>query len=947
MNVKAVNYKKALGAIRPNEKRLGKAISPPPCERGVPLYPLRYGIADYAWDREVFPRLNVEGYPTLTAGKAYGLRTLRPGTYVYLFYFEHGRMWTQHYQVTEDVRFARIWWSDADDDDATPGRLGRPDTVGAQTYLFAPDAKTAETVHILVSDTLLSHRTLWAIETNDGGLRDALSTQCRPAGNAYQEHIFDATLLGQAAPELVSPSGHGAPKLFDWSEIQFSEKAPNHHNILANMYLALLPRKDFTPLVVAVQDPIGIASELHYLITRAVTRKTDYAGRNAHKLQSATLIRNYFEGMKKQAGKNPGLAHTIAKQQNLANYAGAMLFPSAYAKEIEAFDRTIAAAVRDSLAWVRLIDSSRLLGKALYCFDRSVIHNAHDYENALLQCIGGLVHAKDGIHVLNDLINLPVEKSPFWLALANGSELLLARLKASSGELAKNLFSVLDKLLEEHKLTAASNALIGLLQAVPKPKVADVLMPRLRHVMEVRAGFTIVRYDIGLGDLRRAAFELQGYQALGEDGLRGWKMPTPKNNHADPGERTSVYDWVKVGETTHVEIDVAMASGSTLPPPRVVQMEGNPFINMLNRFHGPGGHLFTGLGGVLAIKGMTDSLKSLNSSNSMTAEALSLLGALYTLIGAGIESRHAVSIIIFEKRGNILLANTARIISAKVGVAVFGAAGAGIAAIADLVRAFVEFDDSNLEQGKFLVWSAFAGGTLALAMGAGGVATAASIATGAPILVLGLTPWGWAIVAAGAFVGSLALSVGIHMTTHGPVELWLKHSAWGTASPSYSNKEELDAVHSVLYRPRLSAEWDKSFGSSVGHLRISCRLPGIEDFPGEKFQTKIAFTLYGSRLTPLEGPIAYAPGATPVDYDHECLVTRLGARGSECGWSIQMHEDAKVELEYLYFPDPGSQPDIALRQPHAPTPLQFSSGGWLSDPISSALLEPVRRPSNG
>ncbi|MGE8701580.1 MAG: toxin VasX, partial [Achromobacter sp.] len=528
MNDNAVNYKKALGSIRPNEIRLGKAISPPPCERGVPLYPLRYGIADYAWDREVFPRLNTEGYPALTAGKAYGLRTLRPGTYVYLFHFEHGRMWTQHYQVTEDVRFARIWWSDADDDDATPGRLSRPDTVGAQTYLFAPDAKTAETVHILVSDTLLSHRTLWAIETNDGGLRDALSTQCRPAGNAYQEHIFDATLLGEAAPELVSPSGHGAPKPFDWSEIQFSEKAPNHHNILANMYLALLPRKDFTPLVVALQDPIGIASELHYRITHSVTRKTEYAGRNAHKLQSATLIRNYFEAMKKEAGRNPDVANTITRQQNLVNYSGAMLFPGVYAKEIEAFDRTIAAAVADSVAWVRLIDPSRLLGKTLRCFDRGVIHNAHDYEDAVLHCIGGLVHAKDGIQVLNDLINLPVDKSPYWLALANGSELLLARLKSSSGEIAKNLFNVMDKVLEQHQLTTASNALIGLLQALPETKVADVLMPRLRHVMEVRAGFTIVRYDVGIDDLQRAAYEFQGYQTLGEDGLRGWKMPSPK-----------------------------------------------------------------------------------------------------------------------------------------------------------------------------------------------------------------------------------------------------------------------------------------------------------------------------------------------------------------------------------------------------------------------------------
>lgn len=939
-----MNFKKALGSIRPNEKRLGKAISPPPCERGVPLYPLRYGIADYAWDGEVFPRLYTEDYPPLTAGKAYGLRTLRPGTYVYLCYFENGRMWTQHYQVTEEVKFARIWWSDADDQDATPGRLSRPDTVGAQTYLFAPDTTTTETVHILVSDTLLSHRTLWAIETNDGGLRDALSTQCRPAGNAYQNHVFDATLLGQAAPELVSPSGHGAPKPFVWSEIQFPEEAPNHHNILGNMYIALLPRKDFTPLVVALQDPIGIASELHYLITRAVALKTEYAGQNAHKLQSATFIRDYFEGMKKQAGKNPDLAYTLAKQQNLVNYAGAMLFPGVYAKEIKAFDSTIAAAVMDSLAWVRLIDPSRLLGKALHCFDRSVIHNAHDYENAVLQCIGGLVHSKDGIQVLNDLISLPVDKSPYWLALANGSELLLGRLKSSSGEIAKNLFSVMDKFLEEHKLTAASNALVGLLQAVPETKVADVLMPRLRHVMEVRAGVTIVRYDIGQGDLQRAAYELQGYQTLGKDELRGWKMPTPKINHADSGNRTSVYDWVKVGETTYREIDTAIANGSPLPPPRPVQMKGNPFVNMLNRVQGPAGHLFTGLGGLLAINGVKESFKSANSPDSDISSDISLVGALYTLVGAGIEIHSSISVILFERRGNILLANGARIISAKFGVALFGAGGAGLAAIADVVRAIKAFDDSNPEQGKILLWSALAGGTFALSMGAVGVATAASIAAGAPILILGLTPWGWALVAAGAFIGGLALSVGVILAAHGPVEIWLKHSAWGVNSPSYSNQEELDAVHGLLYRPRLSAEWDKAPGSSVGRLRISCQLPETNDIPGEKFQTKLAFTLNGSRLAPVEGPIAYVPGTTPVDYRHECLVTRLGARGTECGWSIQMHEDAKVELEYLYFPDPDSRPDIALRQPSAPEPLQFSSGGWLSDPISSALLEPVRRP---
>ncbi|AVJ30573.1 toxin VasX [Achromobacter spanius] len=940
-----MNFKKALGCIRPNEKRLGKAISPPPCERGVPLYPLRYGIADYAWDKEVFPRLYTEGYPTLTAGKAYGLRTLRPGTYVYLCYFEHGRMWTQHYQVTEDVKFARIWWSEADDQDATPGRLSRPDTVSAQTYLFAPDANTAETVHILVSDTLLSHRTLWAIETNDGGLRDALSTQCRPAGNPYQNHVFDATLLGQAARELVSPSGHGAPKPFVWSEIQFPEEAPTHHNILGNMYIALLPRKDFTPLVVVLQDPIGIASELHYLITYAVKLKTEYAGRNAHKLQSGTFISNYFGGMKKQAATNPNLAKTLVRQQNLVNYAGAISFPRIYAKEIEAFENTIAKAVQDSVAWVRLIDLSQLLGKALRCFDRSVIQNAHDYEDAVLQCIGGLVHSKDGIQVLNRLINLPVDESPYWLALANGSELLLARLKASSGEIAKNLFSVMDKVLEQHQLTAASNALIGLLQALPEPKVADVLMPRLRHVMEVRAGVTIVRYDVGIDDLLRAAYEFQGYQTLGEDG-RGWKMPSPKINPADSVKRASVYDWLKVGETTYREFD-EVTGKPTLPPSRAIQMEGNPFFHAVNKLRAPGGHVLTGLGGFLAIQSFSNAGKDIvHESTRWQLESISsFAGAMGALIGAGIEISSSIVLAHATLRGNSALGKSAKIFAAKRGVAIFGAGSAGFVALADGFRAVDAARESNFEQAGMHIGSALAGGVLAVGTWAGGTATAATlIGGGGAVAVLGLTPLGWAIVVGLAVTFIVGFSYGADMRKHGPSDIWLKHSAWGINSLRYSNQDELNAIHSLCHRPRLTAEWDKAVTYSVGTLRISCQLPMLNDIPGEKFQNRLVVTLRGNKLTRVDGPIAYAPGSNPIDYRQEFLVAPLGSTGRECGWSIQMHEDAEVALEYLYFPDPERQPGLALRQPAAPTPMVFTSAGWLSDPIDPATLEPVRAP---
>jgi len=116
------------------------------------------------------------------------------------------------------------------------------------------------------------------------------------------------------------------------------------------------------------------------------------------------------------------------------------------------------------------------------------------------------------------------------------------------------------------------------------------------------------------------------------------------------------------------------------------------------------------------------------------------------------------------------------------------------------------------------------------------------IAGGAgPVLVLGLTP-AWAVVGLIAFWAGIAFVVGVDMTKHGPVEIWLKHSAWGIHRRHYTNREELDAVHSLYYRPRLSAEWEKASGYAVGTLRIHCQLPYVYDRPGERFQARLTFT---------------------------------------------------------------------------------------------------------
>lgn len=89
------------------------------------------------------------------------------------------------------MRFARIWWTRADDNDATPGRLARPDMAGAKPFLLAPESKTAEIVYLMVSETMLTHARLWNIEIDKGGIRTKLATKVKPSGGIEQTHAFN------------------------------------------------------------------------------------------------------------------------------------------------------------------------------------------------------------------------------------------------------------------------------------------------------------------------------------------------------------------------------------------------------------------------------------------------------------------------------------------------------------------------------------------------------------------------------------------------------------------------------------------------------------------------------------------------------------------------------------------------------------------------------------
>jgi len=940
-------HKNALQPAHPSEAKINQPFGDLPCQRCVPVYPLRYGITDQSYSATLLPTLGTAGYPALKGGKAYGLRVLRPGSYVYLFYFKDGRMWTQHYLVTPDACFAPLWWTDKDYDSDAPGRWARPHVAGAKPYLPAPETAVADTVYLMVSDTVLTHCTLWKIETNADGLRDKVAVKVQPAGGTEQAHAFNAMLLGNAAPETVQP-GISGQKRFPWSECQ-PELRMDANAIANNLYITLRPRVDIVPLAVVLPDAIGIVSELNHLATTAVQAKARYAAGSAHKLHSARLVSGYFQHAK---AHTPEETETLDRRKALVDLAGAQAFPDQYKKQYDTFDTPIAQAVADVIAWVKLINATDLLGRPLQCFDLAESGNARDYEETVFACIGALVHSDEGRRTLGKLIDAPVSVSPYWKALAGGNATLLSRLKDKTLDIVKAVFDVADKYSEEHAATPATNAMVALLQghAVDLPeRTATLYTRRLRHVMEIRFNATLVQHEVDLAQLQRFALELQGWQALDPAVLARWGLAPASVLEIQVTQRYALYEYVPIGTTTYRTMATpatpSTQAPSALPSGRQPRpLEGNPLKRMWERMRGPGGYLFTGVGGWLAVVGLKDAFKAYDKDNKFVSKS-AIAGSIIVLAGASVEIGAAAVAYHATRQGRVAHALAAKVFGAKIGTALLGSLGAGLLATVDGIRAVNADHDANPEQALMYWGSAASGAVLTLATAAGGTATAATLSGGgAAVAMLGLTPVGWAVIGLIALGAGTVFVLGADNARHGPIEIWLKHSVWGVHNKHYTLNEELEAYHSLLYRPRLSAQWEEG-AYDIGTLTIQCMLPSSMN--GERFAHALRVSLDGKALGAVHGPIMYATGTSPVDYDRQCLIARHGAGGvvgADRGWTITMHEDAVVDLEYLYQPAPDEQPELGFTQPGFPQPLRIISGGWLSDPLDEKSVAPVRAP---
>ncbi len=934
------NFQCALQPDHPSAPVVGQAISAPPCERGIALYPVRYGIADQPMDQETFQTLSVESYPSLRTAKPYGLRLLRPGCFLYLFYFQHGRMKTRHYQVTEELRFAHLWWTPEDYNSPVPGSHARPDLAGATHYVLAPATHIADTVFLMVSEALLSHASLWRIEQDDGGLRRKLATTVQPAELPMQPHVFDAAYIATAVAELSAEAATGIRATFS-DALKRQDFAGRYSQALRNMIRQLGPRPGINPLAVALHDPIGVVSELHHLVTLAVEAKTRYAGQHAHRLQSAKFISGYFETAEKAAETSTETAEALVRQRKLLDYDGAMAFPEHYAKELKKLDDIVREQVEDIIAWIALMNPEQLLGMALGNFDLQVKAIADAYEETVFDCLAGLVHSKAGQQQLQQVVMMPSDRSPFWMAMSNGSQLLASRIKDKTGDIVKSAFTVLDNYLTEYAATPATNALIGLLQALPTTHKADVLVRRLRHVMEIRFNVTIVMHEMHLADLTRQAREFQAGSAQGREYLNTWKSTTPKFSQVTLTRTTYIYEWVKIGETTYQKIENSQIAKSSS---NANQSHINIFSRMRKALGDSTSSLLVGLGGYLAVVNFTNSVKKAKIDTDKLSSMVDFLGASATLIGAGIEIAATAASVGSLISGKVIKATTMRYIAAKFGVAVLGAGGAGALSITDGIRGFHSLKNSNAEQAFMYFGSALAGGAVALATWAGGTGVATAIMSAAgPVAVLGLTPLGWSVIAIAALGIGIAFMIGVDLTKHGPIDRWIKHSAWGVHHRHYTLQEELNAVHNLYYRPRLAVEWRQTPGHRVGTLQITYQLPNTPSDSSNSFQSRLSVRRDQYRLAEINGPIIHSSSHKPFDPLHECLITPTFRGGKPSGWSIQMHRSATVFLEYLFTPDP-NQPDLELTQPGAPTPLQFQAADIMTLPIAPAKLEPVQEP---
>jgi hypothetical protein len=813
---------KALQPPHPSAKQLGKAISPPPCERGTPLYPLRYGITDKPVNAEIFPTLTAALYPKLVDGKTYGLRVLRPRSYVYLFFRQHGRMWTRHYQVTDNIRFAPIWWTEADYAADVPGRAQAPDEAGAARFLLVPPDVEGDTVHVRITDTILSHAALWRIENDTAGWRSLLSTPVN-LEQVAQANVFPASLLTQV-PELA-PAPQNAPKPYPWSESQ--PDTDGFQSILNAMSAAARPRTDLVPKAVAVHDLAGMLSELNVLVGSRLDQLQTYSADAARKLRVSAMI-DELGSLKRREAELYAEKNDVIRSAIPVNDNGG----SGRAARERSYQAGLAAE-RKRLAYARNTERKRfedahpeklkhhidavtraatdlwtVFNDQREQFDRIIATHAPDTIGHLdLRCLVGhtlpaLIHCKAGNDYLLEQVG-PAGPTGLLGKAVFGTPQVISYAELSAGPIrqASNAaLAALQKVLEALPADGASHQLsvmLGALVAQGQLRSPGAYWTSVyRPIMEVLDGAIARAHEVPLSNV--------GDWVRDQTGLKGVNGFRPKTVGRAAHTLVRLYDTQDVQEK--------LAQVRTLP-------------QRIRFWH----NVQLSLGGVAVfatVYSAGEAFRALGKEDGLSlGNALNATGRVLGVSAAGT----AMTRMHFEKqrdlarlRGESKLAEAFDKVAKRWELRAIGAAAAAALAIG----ATDWWNAANKDTGSAAGIS-FASGSVQIAAGTVGFlhlsgklnapflvrwaeSGLSALRAGAAVARMGAGPIGWILLSAEALYFVLRQA---HQTAadEAKVTTWIARSLWGIhgkQTPFASDEEELHEFHRLFQEPTIESDAD-------------------------------------------------------------------------------------------------------------------------------------------
>lgn len=813
---------KALQPPHPSAKQLGKAISPPPCERGTPLYPLRYGITDKPVIAEIFPTLTAALYPKLVDGKTYGLRVLRPRSYVYLFFRQHGRMWTRHYQVTDNIRFAPIWWTEADYAADVPGRAQAPDEAGAARFLLVPPDVEDDTVHVRITDTILSHAALWRIENDTAGWRSLLSTPVN-LEQVAQANVFPASLLSQV-PELA-PAPPNAPKPYPWSESQ--PDTDGFQSILNAMSAAARPRSDLVPKAVAVHDLAGLLSELNVLVGSRLDQLQTYSADAARKLRVSEMI-DELGSLKRREAELYAEKNDVIRSAIPVNDNGG----SGKAARERSYQAGLAAE-RKRLAYARNTERKRfedahpeklkhhtdavtraatdlwtVFNHQREQFDRIIATHAPDTIGHLdLRCLVGhtlpaLIHCKAGNDYLLEQVG-PAGPTGLLEKAVFGTPQVISYAELSAGPIrqaSSTALAALQKVLEALPADGASHQLsvmLGALVAQGQLRSPGAYWTSVyRPIMEVLDGAIARAHDVPLSDV--------GNWVRDQMGLKGVNGFRPQTVDRAAHTLVTLYDTQDVQEK--------LAQVRTLP-------------QRIRFWH----NVQLSLGGIAVfatVYSAGEAFRALGKEDGLSlGNALNATGRVLGVSAAGA----AMTRMHFEKqrdlaklRGESKLAEAFDKVAGRWELGAIGAAAAAALAIG----ATDWWNAANKDTGSAAGIS-FASGSVQIAAGTVGFlhlsgklnapflvrwaeSGLSALRAGAAVARMGAGPIGWILLSAEALYFVLRQA---HQTAadEAKVTTWIARSLWGIhgkQTPFASDEEELHEFHRLFQEPTIESEAD-------------------------------------------------------------------------------------------------------------------------------------------